>query len=119
MGGSHWLVEHGVGCTRVVFAGNSTIVLLFLINAIFRGAGDAAIAMRVLWLANAINIVLDPLLIFGWGPFPTLGIQGAAVATSIGRGIGVLVQIWVLFRGAKHIRVLTSQLRVQAEVMSR
>jgi putative MATE family efflux protein len=76
-------------------------------------------AMRVLWLANAINLVLDPALIFGLGPFPKLGIQGAAVATSIGRGIGVAVQLFVLFRGAKHIRVLPEQIRLHAEVMGR
>ena len=119
MGADSWSITHGYRFTAWMMSANAVIMLIFVINAIFRGAGDAAIAMRVLWLANAINIVLDPVLIFGWGPFPTLGIQGAAVATSIGRGIGVLVQIWVLFRGAKHIRVLTSQLRVQAEVMSR
>lgn len=119
MGADSWSIAHGYRFTAWMMSANAVIMLIFVVNAIFRGAGDAAIAMRVLWLANAINIVLDPVLIFGWGPFPTLGIQGAAVATSIGRGIGVLVQLWVLFRGAKHIRVLTSQLRVQAEVMGK
>ena len=119
MGADQWSVEHGYRYTQWMLGGNAVIMLLFMINAIFRGAGDASIAMRVLWIANIINMVLDPMLIFGWGPFPEMGIEGAAVSTVIGRGVGVLVQLYFLFKGGKHIRVLVSQLKINWEVISR
>jgi len=104
MGASPETVAAGASYTRVMYAGMVTILLLFLNNAIFRGAGDAASAMRALWIANGINLVLDPCLIFGLGPFPELGLMGAAVATTIGRGSGVLYQFWRLTR-ARRLRV--------------
>lgn len=117
MGADKWAIEQGYRYTQWMLGGNTVIVLLFVINAIYRGAGDAAIAMRVLFIANGINIILDPILIFGWGPVPALGIEGAAIATTTGRGIGVLTQLWLLFKGGKHIRLTVSQLYLDAKIM--
>jgi putative MATE family efflux protein len=117
MGASPEVVAIGSGFTRMMLGGSVTVLMLFLINAAFRGAGDATVAMRTLWLANAINIVLGPFLVFGWGPFPQLGVTGAAVATTIGRGVGVLYQLRALAAGRGHLGVRRAHLRVHAETM--
>ncbi|MDX2246543.1 MAG: MATE family efflux transporter [Bacteroidia bacterium] len=119
MGGDETLIAEGAGYAMWMLGGNITIMLIFLNNAIFRGAGDASIAMRVLWVSNAINIVLDPCLIFGYGPFPEMGVTGAAVATNIGRGVGVIWQLWILFRGNGMIVILRRHLVMNLELMWR
>ncbi|MGH7496449.1 MAG: MATE family efflux transporter [bacterium] len=117
MGASANVVTIGAGYTLVMLGSNLTIMMLFLINAVFRGAGDAAIAMRVLWLANTINVVLDPCLIFGFGPFPELGLQGAAIGTLIGRGAGVVYQVYLLFKGRGRIQIRRTDLQLVPAVM--
>jgi len=119
MGASNEIVTMGGGYARIALGGSGAILLLFLNNAIFRGAGDAAVAMRLLWVSNLINLVLDPCLIFGWGPFPRLGVTGAALATFIGRSIGVGYQFYRLLRGTERIRILVRQLRVNWNVLLR
>src|ERR1700682_3269053 len=119
MGASAEIISVGSGYTRICLGGSCAVLLLFLNNAIFRGAGDAAIAMRLLWVSNIINLVLDPCLIFGWGPFPRMGVTGAALATLIGRSIGVLYQFYRLLKGTERIRILASQIHLQWDVLLR
>jgi putative MATE family efflux protein len=113
------VVASGGTFTRIMFAGNGVVLLLFLINAIFRGAGDAAVAMRCLWIANVANLILDPLLIFGIGPFPELGVTGAAVATTVGRGLGVVYQFYRLAGRDRRFVIERQQVRVDPALMGR
>lgn len=117
MGADRMLILGGHRYTEIVFGGTTVVMLLFLNNAIFRGAGDASVAMRVLWFSNLINLVLDPCFIFGVGPFPKLGVTGAAVATLTGRSCGVLYQIWLLTRGHTRVRLAARHLRIAPKVI--
>jgi len=119
MGATPEIVAVGSGYTRICLGGSCAVLLLFLNNAIFRGAGDAAIAMRLLWVSNIINLILDPCLIFGWGPFPRLGVTGAALATFTGRSIGVAYQFYRLLKGTERIHILTRQIRLHWNVLWR
>ncbi|GAB5526101.1 MAG: MATE family efflux transporter [Roseivirga sp.] len=117
MGGESDLIAEGYGYTRVLLGGSITVVLLFLINAIFRGAGDASIAMWMLVISNGLNIILDPIFIFGFGPVPAYGVEGAAIATTIGRGIAVIGQLMVLFFGWSRIKVAFKDIVLRADIM--
>ena len=119
MGASPAIVSVGTGYARIALCGCGAIIMLFLNNAIFRGAGDAAIAMRLLWVSNIINLVLDPCLIFGIGPFPRMGVTGAALATLTGRSTGVAYQFYRLLKGTERIHVLARHVRVNIGVMIR
>jgi putative MATE family efflux protein len=117
MGGSPSVIATGRGYATIMLGGEAAIIVLFVVNAIFRGAGDAAIAMRVLWLANGLNIVLGPLFIFGIGPFPKLGVAGAAVATTTGRAVGALYAVVRLFRHGSRVPVERRHLVLDFGVM--
>ncbi|WP_345274339.1 MATE family efflux transporter [Flaviramulus aquimarinus] len=117
MGGEPDLIAEGYGYTQVLLGGNITIMLLFLINAIFRGAGDASVAMWTLILSNGLNIILDPMFIFGFGPIPAFGVEGAAIATTIGRGTAVIFQLGILFFGFSKIKIAVKDLVLQVGVM--
>lgn len=119
MGASPAIVAVGSGYARIALGGSGILLLLFLNNAIFRGTGDAAIAMRILWVSNIINLALDPCFIFGLGPFPRLGVTGAAVATLTGRSIGLGYQFYRLLRGTERIRILRRQIRINLHVLLR
>ena len=117
MGGESSLIEEGYGYTKILLGGNITVMLLFLINAIFRGAGNASIAMWTLILSNGLNIILDPIFIFGLGPIPAYGVEGAAIATTIGRGTAVLVQLFILFYGVGKIKIAFKDLVIRVSIM--
>jgi putative MATE family efflux protein len=119
MGASDSVVETGSGFAAVLLGGSSSILYLFILNAAFRGAGDANVALRSLWLANGLNIILDPCLIFGLGPFPEMGVTGAAVATTIGRSVGVIYQLWYLFDGRGRLKFQLRNLAIAPRVILR
>lgn len=117
MGGEADLIEEGYGYTQILLGGNVTVMLLFLINAIFRGAGNASIAMWTLILSNGLNLILDPIFIFGLGPVPAYGVEGAAIATTTGRGVAVIAQLIILFKGSSYIKLALRDIRLRIDVM--
>ena len=119
IGASESVVQTGTGYTAVILGGAVTILYIFILNAAFRGAGDAAVALRSLWIANGLNIILDPCFIFGLGPFPEMGVTGAAVATTIGRGTGVLYQLWFLFDGRGRLEFHFRHMRLVPGLIKR
>ena len=119
MGASTAVIETGTGFAAVLLGDSASILYLFLLNAAFRGAGDATVALRSLWLANGLNIVLDPCFIFGWGPFPEMGVTGAAVATTIGRSVGVIYQLWYLFDGRGRLQFQLRNLAIVPALITR
>ncbi len=118
MGASADVITHSSSYALWMFAGNHTVTFLFLINAVFRGAGNAALAMRALLLANVLNIILDPIFIFGWGPVPAMGVEGAAIATNIGRGVGVLFQLYYLFNGKAIVRITSANFGFRPDIIT-
>src|SRR5690606_29203099 len=117
MGGEPDLIEEGYKYTQILIGGNITIFLLFLINAVFRGAGDASVAMWVLLIANVLNIILDPIFIFGLGPIKAYGVEGAAIATTIGRGTAVVIQLFILFYWWRKINIASRDLVFRSNIM--
>jgi len=119
MGASNEISESMSAYTRIMLGSNTVIMLLFIINAVFRSAGDAAVAMRVLFFGNLVNIILDPCFIFGLGPFPEMGIAGAALATTIGRSLAVIYQLWLLFFGKMRVKLTLSHIRIDFSIITR
>ncbi|HJW31207.1 MAG TPA: MATE family efflux transporter, partial [Saprospiraceae bacterium] len=117
MGASESVIEVGSGFTFWMLTGNMSIMMLFLINGIFRGAGNAAVAMRALWLANLMNMILDPILIFGWGPIPAFGVEGAAISTNIGRSIGVAFQLYYLFSDKGIVKMNAKNFKIDWHII--
>lgn len=117
MGAEKEVVDIGKSYTSIMFSGNVVIMLLFIINAIFRSSGDAIISMVVLGIANLLNIILDPILIFGFGPIPGYGVQGAAIATNIGRGVAVMIQLYILFFGTRKIKLAARHVKIRVKVI--